>query len=488
VLVVDDDDGLRRRLAASLSAAGFDVAVATDGEQAISALAARPFDALLLDLQMRPSDGWYVISYLQHASRRPLTILMSAHVDVPLTVQALRAGVFDVLQKPVDFADVLRRLQDKGLGRDETGAHSTPGAPARRAAEVEERAAGAPTRPAPPAVLSPEPPGSGKPWGLGRILGDDPSVRRVREQIASVARFGEVSVLVIGETGTGKELVAEAIHDVSAARGPFVSLNCAAVPESLFESELFGHEAGAFTGARTAKVGLFEAARGGTLFLDEVGELRHDLQPKLLRVLETRQFRRVGGQRDIPLQARIVSATNRRLGANAGTQFRTDLYFRLAGFTIVTPPLRERLGDIDVLTSAFLRNFASRYSGVPERIETAALDFLRQYAWPGNVRELRAVVEQAGVFAQSTWVTRADVELALRQRLQHDTEPQESVAFIPGTSGTFRTAGTQSLPDLQRRLIVDAFQDNAGNLARTARQLGIPRTTLRDHLKRYGML
>lgn len=316
------------------------------------------------------------------------------------------------------------------------------------------------------------------------LLGDSPAIRAVREQIASVASYGDVSVLVSGETGTGKELAAQTIHLGSRRPGPFVAMNCAAVPETLFEDELFGHDPGA---ARAPRVGLLETAAQGTLFLDEVDAMPPRVQARLLRVLETRTFQRLGSGRDIPLHARIISATHRPLhAAGADGQLRRDLLYRLAGFTVSLPTLRSRAGDIELLAEGFLAAFARRHRRPPPRLSRAAVELLREPAWPGNVRELRAVVEQAAILASGPQVDRAEIVLALRSGLGRCEDGAEAAAgstFSPKASGVVRVP----LRDVERELIVRAYEEAHGNLTRAAADLGIPRTTLRDKLRRFGV-
>ncbi len=325
--------------------------------------------------------------------------------------------------------------------------------------------------------------------GIGLILGATPQIQKIRAEIVSVARFKDVPVLVLGETGTGKELVARAIHDISCGPDrPFVPVNCAAIPEALFESELFGHEHGAYTGASRARAGLLEAAADGTLFLDEVGEMPPPLQAKLLRALESKEFRRVGGNHSTPFRARVISATNRAVASAADAALRPDLYFRLAGVTLTLPPLRERLDDLGLLSAAFLKRFATRHRLPSRGFEPEALDELKAWPWPGNVRELKAIVERCAMTASGPRLGVEQVHAAL------DCGPLSTVATAatpPRASPPLAAsapAGARNLKDLERDLISDAFREADGNLSRAARALGIPRTTLRAKLRRLGML
>jgi DNA-binding NtrC family response regulator len=337
-----------------------------------------------------------------------------------------------------------------------------------------------------------------------RILGETSRIRLIREQVENLSRYRDVSVLVLGETGTGKELVAEALHGLTfGSDRPFVAINCAAIPESLFESELFGHEAGAYTGARGVRVGLMEAAAGGTLFLDEVGEMLASLQPKLLRVLETRTFRRVGSNRDVKLSARVVSATNRLPSRTEVSRLRPDLYYRLAGFSLVLPPVRERLDDVELLATAFLRAFAHYYRlpGLRFGGDTAAA--LRAHGWPGNVRELRSVVEQAAILAQHGVVGADEIERVLQHQPSAEAsdieQPNRNIVsplpaspesepvsrrLLRGSKGLEPT----SLRELEQQIVIQSFVDSKGNLSRASKALGLPRSTLRAKLHRWGVV
>lgn len=349
-------------------------------------------------------------------------------------------------------------------------------------------------------------------WLSAHVRGADPAVEAVRRQIALVARFQEVAVLVLGETGTGKELVATGIHELGVgSHRPFVAVNCAAIPEALFESELFGHEAGAFTGARTGRIGLLEAARGGTVFLDEIGEMPTSVQAKLLRALETRSIRRVGSNLTIPLATRIVSATHRVALAHgrADGGLRPDLYYRLGGFRIQLPPLRERASDIPELARCLLVGFAER-NGVPEpTLESEALVALGEHAWPGNVRELRCVLEHASILAAGGRISSEHVREALRSspdvpelarrrgssapppssgRGPHSEPPSSrrpAVSLGSRSPGSGEAYSRRAIRDAERRMILDAFARAGGNLSQAASMLGMPRTTLRERLRKY---
>ncbi len=475
VLVVDDDGVMVRALQRVLVLQGFEVDTALDGRAALSRLENSDYDVMLLDLRMGSMDGMEVYAMAQ-ASSPPATIIHSAHIDVQTAVQATRAGVQDVMQKPVPEEVLTARIRELAAQRRALRGPSEPGS---RAGIAEE--------------------------SLSRLVGASDKAHELREQVRRVAQFRDVPVLIQGPTGTGKELVAQAVHALTCPDEPFVSVNCAAVPEQLFESELFGHEAGAFTNARTARVGLFEEAGRGTLFLDEIGEMPLALQAKLLRVLEIRQFRRVGGTRTRVFGARVVSATNRALTSSLGGTMRADLFFRLAGYAIRTPTLAERSTDIPDLARHFLVEFGKRHQVGKVTLGADALGCLVHYPWPGNIRELRAVVENATIVARNGVIERSDIELALRARSSESSDGAESwtgrvavkqpeaeeetvIASRPlGAQTETRLRKPASLPNIQRDLILQAFEESQHNLSRAAQDLGIPRSTLRARLKRYGV-
>lgn len=468
VLVVDDDAELCRAIQRGLRRFGIAVDAAYGGHEAIKKVETNAYDVLVLDLQMAQMDGFDVFKVINSVPNAPQTILHSAYLDVPTTVAAMRAGVSEVLEKPTAMGLLAERVLQLSKPRLATSVRET-------ADRLE---------------TSNDP--------ASRLLGNATQMQELREQIRRIACFRDMSVLIEGPTGTGKELVAEAIHAASCPNEPFVTINCAAVPDHLFESELFGHDAGAFTSARGPRPGLLEEAGRGTIFLDEIGEMPPAMQPKLLRVLEGRQFRRVGSNKTKDLHARVISATNRPLASMDGP-VRADLYFRLAGYTLSTPPLRDRLEDIPLLARHLLSSFAKRYSKSALVLDDAAMAYLTNFDWPGNVRELRTVVENAAVLSTSGVVSRYEIAAVLSSRgaqiRNREELPQSGNVSIPATfpptpslPTPFADAETfSSLPDLERQLIVSTYTECGENLSRSARRLGIPRSTLRDKLRKLGL-
>jgi two-component system response regulator AtoC len=406
--------------------------------------------------------GLEVLRSIRARTDAPRTILHSAYLDVPTTVAAMRIGVEDVVEKSVSLTLLTDRVFD--LANQRRTARRT--------------------------IPPPHPPSAGKARDpAARLFGETDSVKAVREQIHRISSFGEVAVLIEGETGTGKELIAQAIHELSAPDEPFIAVNCAAIPPHLFESELFGHEAGAFTSAKGTRVGLLEDAGRGTIFLDEIGEMPMSVQPKLLRVLETREFRRVGGNRNRKLAARVISATNRSLRRASEDIFRSDLYFRLAGYAIFSPPLRERIEDLPLLARKFLDHFAERYGFAKVAISDCAIEALRRHDWPGNLRELRLVVENAAILASPHPIDAKVVEHILATRTGRFTQkPGEAPGLLCSPSQeTAPPRDGMSLPDVERELIIEAFSQCSNNLTWAAKRLGIPRSTLRDRLRKLGV-
>lgn len=312
------------------------------------------------------------------------------------------------------------------------------------------------------------------------LLGVSRHIADIRDQIGRLARYPDLSVMILGETGTGKERVTEAIHEMSCTSGaPLVAVNCAAIPASLFESELFGHEAGSFTGARAPREGLFEVAAEGTIFLDEIAEMPLELQAKLLRALETRQFRRVGGARAIPLRARVVSATHRGLDGLDERHLRADLHYRLAGFTLTLAPLRDRPEDVEVLARHFVAAFGERHNQVIALSEQA-LELLVAQPWPGNVRELRAAVERGAILARDGLIGPEEIGSALVSRRRGAPPPTLEPEAPPVPAGA-------DLRSVERHMVLQAWETSGFNLSRAARALRIPRNTLRGKLRRMAV-
>lgn len=449
LLLVDDDRDLALRLGQSLGSLGWDVEVVHDGSEALRLLYARNYDAIVLDLEMAPTNGWQVLEHRSRLREPPPVVVVSGHLDVPSTVRALHLGVVDAYQKPVSSRELDECLTRTILRRR---GYERPSASLGQGTE-------------------------------SNILGDSSAIQLLRAQIRQVARYRELPVLVVGETGAGKELVAREIHAAAPAAGPFEAINCAAIPETLFESEVFGHEAGAFTDARDSKPGLLERARRGTVFFDEISETSDAIQARLLHVLETRSYRRVGGVSDLVVGARIVSATNRLPEDGVISGIRADLYYRIAGITLVVPPLRDRQEDIPLLAEHFLSRMSLAAPDIPRSLTPRALQALQIYDWPGNVRELKAVVEQAVILSDGDAVGAREVRIAITERSGHEPEVDSTAPLAaPGAE----RAG--SLPTIERALIAEAFHASQGNVSEAARQLGIPRSTLRDKLKRMGLV
>ena len=445
VLLVDDEANILRMLGALLRAEGFTVDQAANGHAALQAVQDHPPDAVLLDLLMPPPgpDGLAVLAELQASASDVPVIMMSGKAGLQDAVRATQLGAFQFLEKPLSPESVLTTL------RAALQLHRT---------RVENRALRL--------ALSP----------AADLVGDSPAMRGVRELIAQVAPT-EARVLVTGESGTGKELVAAAIHRQSLRQDhPFVPVNCAAIPRDLIESELFGHERGAFTGAVDRRLGRFELADGGTLFLDEVGDLGLEAQAKVLRTLETGQLDRIGSETSTPVDVRIIAATNHRLElAVESTSFREDLFFRLAVFLIPIPPLRERLEDLPALVAHLARRIRPR---TPPTFTSGALNRLADYVWPGNVRELANVVERATILAGPE-IDEADIRRVL--------QPAPKAALpAPRASGP-RASMRDALADYERSLIQLALERASGNVSEAARALDTDRANLYRRMKRLGI-
>jgi two-component system response regulator HydG len=446
ILVVDDDASHRKMLTAVLSAEGFRIQEADDGDTACRLVEKEFFDLVLMDLRMKRMDGDVAQKRMARTNPDIPVVMMTAYGSVRSAVEALKSGAENYLTKPIDI-DELKILVRKTLGQNQL--------------KVENR------------NLKEQ---LGKQFDLGNIIGSSPAMRELIETLALVAP-SEATVLVQGESGTGKELVASAIHHNSPRNGrPFVKVNCAALPETLLENELFGHEKGAFTGATGAKKGRFQLADHGTMFLDEIAEMTPSTQAKILRVLQEREFEPVGGTRSIRVDTRILSATNRDLEAEiAADRFREDLYYRLNVVTITVPPLRDRRSDIPLLAEYFLKRYAAKNHRTLKGFQPRTMDLLTSYAWPGNVRELENVIERA-------------VILATGERIGPEHFPGTLGGTHPSSTGdSLLLASGRSLKTVEKEMILKTLDDMGGNRTQTAKILGISRRTLQLKLKAYGI-
>lgn len=447
VLLIDDEETLVKNIARFLEKHGHAVVSAASASAGLAAFATDRPDVVILDYRLPDRDGISVIQLLRAQDANVPIIMITGHGSIELAVDAMKAGANDLLTKPVALADLRQRIHLLVERQRETG----------RLRYFEAR-----LRQDAPSLL-----------GESRAM---VALRARIERIAGADDAGELPpVLILGETGTGKELVARACHFGSQrSERPFIELNCAAIPANLLESELFGHEKGAFTDARERKIGLIEAAQGGTLFLDEIGEMDLALQAKLLKVIEDRRFRRIGSVHELRTELRIVAATNQdleeriRVGA-----FRADLYFRLRVLQLAVPPLREREGDALLLAHHFLAQFAQRYRKLGLSFSPAAQAALAAHTWPGNVRELRNLVEQAVLLSDGGAI-----------------QPEDLFPHAParqaGTAGG-AAAGGSTLDRVERDMLVQALAESGGNVSRAARALGISRDTLRYRMERHGL-
>jgi DNA-binding NtrC family response regulator len=444
VLVVDDEPALRDVLEMRVESWGFRVCTAGDADEAERVARQRRPDIVVTDVLLPGRSGVELLRALRaHEPTLPV-ILMTAHGTVDLAVEAIKAGAQDFLTKPINYAQ-LRSLLD--ASRTDL----------RRRAQAREL------------VTHLEENG-----GLGPWLRGGSRMAEVFDLVKLVASK-DTTALITGESGTGKEVVARTIHELSERRkGPFIAVNAAAMPESLIESELFGHERGAFTGAASTRLGVFELANGGTLLLDEISEMPTALQPKLLRVLEERTLRRVGGSNEIRLDVRVLAATNRAPETSiAEGRLRQDLYYRLGVFSIELPPLRDRLEEIPLLTQHFLRLFNEKHGTSVEGVTEAALERMEQYAWPGNVRELSNVIERCAIVVGSGWID----TVHLPPYLKGEEGPSDRRVVIP----VGMTAA-----EAEKRLILKTLELVGHNKAEAARRLDIDVKTLRNKLKAWG--
>ena len=444
VLVVDDEPAVREVLAVRIQGWGYAVRTAADMPETERQLREFVPDVVISDVVLGDTSGLDLLKRLKAGDPRRPVILITAHGSIDVAVEAMKGGAEDFLTKPLDYTKLhalLASMAAELRQRDWV-----------RALESRlERA------------------------GLAGLVGESRPMRQVFDLIATLAA-SDASAIISGESGTGKEVVARAIHELSPRReGPFVAVNAAAIPEGVSESELFGHEKGAFTGAVQARPGYFELADGGTLLLDEITEMPMALQPKLLRILETRRTRRLGGSREIPFDVRVLAATNREpLAAVRNGFLREDLFYRLNVFEITLPPLRERLQDVPLLAQHFIHEFNRKHDMAVEGLREATRELLCSYAWPGNVRELRNVIERAVILAREGWIEPAHLPPYIRTA-EVGTHP---VVVVP--------IGT-TIEKAERELILKTLEHVGHNKAEAARRLGIDVKTIRNKLRAYGL-
>jgi DNA-binding NtrC family response regulator len=449
ILVVDDEESSRKGLAALLSGWGYGVEEAADGEQALEKARAVMPSVIITDLVMPKLDGRALLKALQEEVPYATVVLLTGQGTIDTAVAAMKEGAYDFLTKPVDVPR-LKILIPKAAEKAEA---------VREVALLRRRVK--------------------QVWGVEKLVGTSGAMQEVYRLIEMAAPT-PAPVLITGQSGTGKELVARTLHELSPrARGPFVAVNCAAIPETLLESEIFGHEKGAFTGALERRAGCFELAHEGTILLDEIAEMNAALQAKFLRILQDGVVRRLGAKSEIKVDARVIAATNKdpQEALRAGS-FREDLYYRLNVVTIHVPPLRERKEDIPLLIDAFLEEFNAKYDRQIRAVDGPALESLMAHDWPGNVRELRNTIERAAIVCNGELVTAEHLPPVPTARPTGvGVEGLDSITFPVGTS----------LDDAEKGLILKTLARNGNNKTQTAQVLGISLKTLHNKLRRYGL-
>ncbi|MEP0845975.1 MAG: sigma-54-dependent Fis family transcriptional regulator [Phycisphaerae bacterium] len=452
VLIVEDESLIRWSLRQKFEERGFQVTEAGDGAKALEALEADTFDLVMLDYKLPDMTGLDVLRSARQADSDAVVVMMTAYSTIENAVDAIKLGAFDYISKPFQM-DRLLFVVDKALETTKLR---------REVRELRRNLA--------------------REYGTDTIIGQDPSMVRLLEMANQVARTGVSTVFLRGETGTGKDLVARVIHQKSErAAQPFINITCTALSETLLESELFGHERGAFTDAKAQKKGLLEVANGGTIFLDEIGDMPAALQAKLLRFLEERRFRRVGGTREISVDVRVIAATNRDIDqAIEDGAFRRDLMYRLNVVTLFLPPLRARGNDIRLLAQHFVARFATEFKKPVNSITQAAYDMLQGYTWPGNVREMRNVIERAVLLCKTDKVDAEDIMLGRSDQrpwewdIEHINLPPHGFDF-------------EKLQRLERHLLLQALERTNYNQSAAAKLLNLTRDRLRYRLQKHGL-
>ncbi len=447
ILIVDDEKGQREILTTILRKEGYRIVDVPDGREALDRMREETFDLILTDLKMQGMSGMELLESVLEADPQQCVVMMTAHGTIDSAVEAMKKGAFDYMEKPLDREDLLltlkRAFERIMLLQENRALH-------RKLEESE---------------------------GVPSIIGEHPKIKEIFRIINKIAPTGS-TVLIYGESGTGKELVARAIHDRSPRKDkPFFAINCAAIPESLMESELFGHEKGSFTGAGSREIGLFEAADKGTVFLDEIGELSVAMQAKLLRAIQEKEIRRVGGKVNIPIDVRIISATNRDLEVEIKKgSFRDDLYYRLNVIRLNLPPLRERGSDIATLADFFVKKYSQANGNRLLGISRPALKILMNFSWPGNVRQLESVIERGVLMAESDYIQPEDLPAEVHEGVSHSGQ----LPFDLPPEGI-------SMDELERDIIIKAMDRAGWVIAKAAPLLGMSYKTLQYRLEKFGI-
>lgn len=447
ILIVDDERLVRQSLAKEFARQGYNVITAETGQEALTLCEEESPEVVLLDLKLPDMNGVEVLRRLREVDKNINVLIITAYGTLDSAIQALRLGAYDYLTKPFDLEaisfSVSKALESSRLQKEVSYFRR----------RVSER------------------------FGLHRLIGESVAIKELRQQIIKIAQSEASTVLLQGESGTGKDLIAHIIHQESKrAHYPFVELNCSALPSSLIESELFGYERGAFTDAKERKIGLLEVANKGTIYLDEIGDMNHSLQAKILGVIENKRFRRLGGVKDLSLDLRFIAATNKNLSQEVEKgNFRQDLYFRLKVFPIFVPPLRERMSDLPLLINFFLDELRKEFRKNIAGVSAEALNFLNKYSWPGNIRELKNVLERAFIICDEGLI-------------EPEHLPPELVNALSNSSKTLLTWQIPpqgiSLKELEKDLIRQAMEKSGGNQVKAAKLLGISRDALRYRLKK----
>jgi len=447
ILIVDDEKGQREILTTILLKEGYRIVDVPGGREALEMLSSEEFDLILTDLKMQGMTGMELLEDVLAMNPQQCIVIMTAHGTIDSAVEAMKKGAFDYLEKPLDREDLLltlkRAFERIMLLRENRVLHK----------KLEET------------------------QGIPSIIGEHPKIKEVFRIINKIAPTGS-TVLIYGESGTGKELVARAIHERSPRKEkPFFAINCAAIPETLMESELFGHEKGSFTGAGNREIGLFEAADKGTVFLDEIGEMSTAMQAKLLRAIQEKEIRRVGGKVNIPIDVRLISATNRDLEVEIRKgNFRDDLYYRLNVIRLNLPPLRERGNDIATLADFFVRKYSSSADIPLKGISKQALKILMNYSWPGNVRQLESLIERGVLMAESDYIQPEDLPAEVHEEISHGGQ----LPFELPPEGI-------SIEGLERDIIIKAMDRTGWVIAKAAPLLGMSYKTLQYRLEKFGI-